>query len=202
MPTHETVLGMTRSGKSVYAQASALRWPGPVLFFNPQGQKMDLGSWTLVTPRDSLSDLLQLMTTKRARVNFVPTWHPDQARRELGAIVARAMQRIWTPPLLVVVDEADQVAPQGKIGTPAHQIAQRGGKQQVWGMFVTQHPAVLSKVIIRQTMRKTVFMLEDNNLDQYFMPAAEIDKILTAAPKYSYVVWEGKQLTGPFLEKL
>jgi hypothetical protein len=201
MSEHELIIGMTRSGKSYHAQAAAQAWPGPVLFYNPQGQKMDVGEWTRATPNDSLSALVSLLSNRpRARVQFTPHWNTEVARPQLARIVDECMQRIWTPPLLIVVDEADQVAPQGKNGTPAHQIAQRGGKQQVWGRFVTQHPSVVSKMVMRQCTRKTIFLTEDSAayFKQYGWPGDEIERILSTAPKHSYVEWQNRQLTGPF----
>jgi hypothetical protein len=201
MSVHKLTVGMTRSGKSYHAQVSAQRWPGPVLFYNPQGQKMDVGEWTKVTPNDSLSAMVSLLSQRtRARVNFTPHWKTKLAVPQLAAMVDAIMRRIWTPALLVIVDESDQVAPEGKQGTPAHEIAQRGAKQGVWGNFVTQHPSVLSKVIMRQCLLKEIFITEDSAayFTKYHWPGEDIERILSAAPKHSYLVWENRQLTGPF----
>lgn len=201
MLVHKFTVGMTRSGKSYHAQVCAKAWPGPVLFYNPQAQKMDLGEWTKVTPNDSLSALVSLLShRKQARVNFIPHWKRKIAVPQLGVVVDTLMQRIWTPPLLVIVDESDQVSPEGSDGTPGHEIAQRGAKQGVWGNFVTQHPSVVSKVIMRQCLVKEIFVTEDSAsyFKHYHWPGDEIERILSVAPKHSYLVWSNRQLTGPF----
>lgn len=160
---------------------------------------MVVGEWTHVTPQDSISDLISLLRRGRARVSFEPDWDEDIARKQLKAIVNRIMQLTWSPPLLVIVDECDQVAPEGKRGTPAHQIAQRGGKKGVWGEFVTQHPSIVSKTIVRQCYRKTIFPTDDSAayFNKYHWPGDQIETVLNAAPKHHYVVWEGGKLTRP-----
>lgn len=199
MLVHELCIGMTRSGKSHHAQVVAQRHPGPVLFFNPQAQELEIGEWTRVTPNDSLKALISLLRRGRARVSFEPHWNSEIARKQLRGIVDKIMRLKWDPPLLVVVDEGDQVAPEGKNGTPAHQIVQRGAKQGIWGEIVTQHPAVLSKTIMRQCFRKVIFITEDSAayFKRYGWPGERIEQILSEAPQYSFLVWEARQLTGP-----
>lgn len=193
---------MTRSGKSFKTERGALAWPGPVLFINPQGKAMEWQEqWVRTGPEDSLRSVVAyLRSNKRARVEYVPTWRRDQMIKEINVLVDSLMELEWHPDLCIVFDECDLYAPQGKRDTACHQVAQRGGKCFVWGRFVTQHASVVDKMIIRQCLRKTIFLLEDSAeyLTRHSMPGEQIERILAAAPKYSYLIWERRQLTGPF----
>lgn len=174
-----------------------------MLFVNPQGKRLDLGEWTRVTPADRLGDVIGLLwRNKRARVEFVPTWNADVMQKELAALIDCIMVRDWpvNAPLLVVFDEFDLYAWEGSRATPCHQVAQRGGKAQVWGWFITQHPSIVSKTIVRQCTKKTIFMLEDSAayLTRHSMPGEQIEQILSRAAKYSYLVWAARELKGPY----
>lgn len=198
---HELIVGMTGGGKTYYALARCRSWPGPVFYWNPQDQEIEpeLGAWIRADRYNSVHQLF----AGRARINYVPQWRIDHAIDELEVIVAHAMRpgRIWPAPLLLIIDEADQISPQGKLATPGHQVAQRGRKHHVFGWFVTQFPSALSKDVVRNCTTHTIFKCTyaAGYLSAHGLPGDQIAETLAAAPQYAFLQWtiDGR-LAGPY----
>jgi hypothetical protein len=195
-PAHSLVTGTTGSGKSYFAlnQARSEGW-GQILFWNPQEDEL-ADSWPQADWRDRL-DLL----FRSGHVSYVPQRNPKHAAKEARALVDYAMQRVWTKPVLFIWDECDLLAPQGRQGTPLHEVAQRGRKRRVFGRNVTQFPALVDKTIVRQCRLQYYFPTPFG--DAYYRrqgldPVAITGPLERSGMKFPYMRWTNGKLEGPF----
>ena len=198
---HVFCCGRTRSGKTTWARAYAARWPGPVLFVNTQEERMPRG-WTSAGPEHSIRVLVRALRAGD-RVDYVPSAEDVTARAELGCLVDLLFRRApWSPPVLLAVDETHVYAPQSPTPSPLHRIARRGLRWGIVGLWISQRPANVSKDLVTQCARHIIFQTswEGGYFSDHGIPAEEVSRLLSAGGDYSYVVWDGAQLTGPFRE--
>lgn len=131
-------------------------------------------------------------------IRYVPSSDDDTARQELAVLVDHAFARRGD--VVFVCDEAQEYAPQGGAPGPLEQVARRGRSKGVWLWAVSQHPADLSKKVMRQLGK--VFLFEMPWSSPYFatykIPQDELKERLAAGGAYSYCVWDGLDLSGPF----
>lgn len=199
---HEFVCGRTGSGKSVYAVKRGLAHAGPCLYIDPQEQDDLPARWPRTGSQNMISQILSL--ARRGGVVYVPDRRLKEAQREIrGLIGCLFAGRPWSPPLLLIVDEAQVFAPEGGADSPLTWIALRGRRWGVQGLFVSQRPAEVDKSVVTQCARHVVFQtaFEGPYFQRYGLPADDIrSRLSPPTPDHSYVVWDGVALTGPFKE--
>jgi hypothetical protein len=108
--------------------------------------------------------------------------------------------QIQRSPVLFIFDEADTLAPQGgKANSAVHEVLQRGGKLNVWGVCVTQFPSLIDKILVRQCQRQVYF--ESPYAEKYYksqsLDGEQIVSKLAAAPEHSFMFWNRGGLEGP-----
>jgi DNA helicase HerA-like ATPase len=198
-PRHTAVLGTTGSGKSVFAKALARAWPGPVLTIDPEDDQKDGGWPGIRVPETATVDDVLYTLRQGEDLYWVPHVKPAAARPVLHALVEGFMARNW-PHLLVVVDEVELYAP-NKGESPLCDIALRGRKRDVRGLWVSPRPAEIHHTLLSQA-RQIIFStnFEGPYFQRYNLPADEITARLTE--KFQYVVWQDAKLFGPYKEAL
>jgi len=197
---HACIFGATGSGKTTYANQILRAWKGPALAINTQGEPLFGAKVSLSMRDDELVSLLR----KGHKLNLEPPPDDNQARLILDALIPRLIGRaVWKPRLLLLVDEAHVYAPNGK-GSPLQLIARRGRKWGVCGLWISQRPADLSKTLVTQAGQVAIFetMWETTYFRSYGLDVDEIKRRIEAGGPYSYVVWHGSRLEGPYKESL
>ena len=200
---HVFVCGRTRSGKTRAELARALSHPGPVLFINTQDETMGAG-WVLAGPHDRVSSLLRALRAGR-RVAFLPAAYPPTAVRELQALVAVLFGAApWPRPVLLIVDEAHVFAPQGSPPGALHRVALRGLRWGLQLVLISPRPAIVDKGLVTQCALHRIFATswEGSYFASHGVPAEKVKAILDAAGRWSYVVFDGASVAGPFRENI
>lgn len=221
---HESVCGVTRSGKSHYATARGREHPGPVLVIDPQDSQC--WPWPRAGGGDAAGDVFR---QAGRGVVFVPSDNDKHARAQvaylIGELFARAMatgpQGFARRPWLVLCDEAQVYAPQGGPDAGYGRIARRGLRWGIEGCFISQRPQDVSKAVLSQCTRHVIFWSEFQTQywQRYGIPGDQVQLLLELGRKrfeskarpgvlgpfdgkgpWPYVVWEGGRLSGPFHE--
>lgn len=199
------VVGATGTGKSWYAWERANR-ARSCLFFDTEdaaaGAGRPPGPVIRAGWEDGAVDLVRCLRGKApmpAVVQYVPRDSEKVARAELAVLVNALIARPG-PEVLLAVDEAYYYAAEGLADGPLHLVARRGRKYGLALLAVTQRPADVSKTLVTQCSRHILFKTscEGPWFSRYGLPAEGIRARLDAAPAYSYLVWDGIVLTGPF----
>jgi len=192
MVKHRAYFGQSGTGKSTLAAYHAAEAGANVLFFNTQDEEGILPGFA----RAGRGDLVELLSA--GRVDYVPAAEDDHARMELDVIV-REMFRRRDRVNILIVDEAQEFAPEGGAPGPLERVARRGRRHQVELWVVSQHPADLSKSVLRQMSAVYLFELpySDRYLKMQHIPSGDLHELLRRGGDYSYAVWDGLELDGP-----
>lgn len=194
--SHILVTGVTQSGKTTWAKKYIKGWHGPALFVNTQGENVP---GLKADKKDSLQAVKNALQQSQL-INYLPSEVDKQAIKEIEVLLLEIKDVATAKkPLLVVVDESYVYAPQGAGYSPIYRIARRGLGHNVHGLFITQRPQDLSKIVVSQCNYHIIF---DSNFSgpyfrQYGLPGDDIAARLQGK-KYNYVIWDGKSIHGPF----
>lgn len=196
--SHLLISGTTGSGKSHLALAIGRKFPGPVVFYNPQDDDL-AGDWTHA---DRSNDVRDLFRAKRGRISYVPNSNREFGKKEIKAIVDHVMLplTVHRTPILFIFDESDTIAPQGGKGQSAvHEVLQRGRKLNVWGICVTQFPSLIDKILVRQCLVQAYFFspYAKAYYKAQFLPGDYIEGSLENAPEHSFMLMNRGKLEGP-----
>lgn len=198
---HTFVCGITRSGKTEFAKKLMAAWEGAAVFINTQGEKSPFLKGNRYSSLRSLLSALR----RGAKVDYTPSPDDALALAEIQCLIPYFMDLgCRGGGLLVVIDEAHVYGAQGMRDSPLFRISRRGLKYGVTGVFVSQRPADVDKRIVTQCVRHVIFStsFEGPYFRRYGIPGEELQKKLSAAGPYHYVVYEGGLLSGPFYEKI
>lgn len=142
------ILGKSQQGKSVLANQRHAEHPRVGVFFAP-----DREPWMVGREVQTPTALAQgIEAGGRKFVYTMPPFDLDLAER-LDTLVRWMLvlgERGESPGFVLTVDEAHEVAPEGRGGTPLHLAAKRGKKRGVQVQMLTQDPAQLSLSALRQ----------------------------------------------------
>jgi len=196
--THTVICGMTRSGKTHLAKRLVREWKGPAFCWDAQMEDFPgIG----VAGHSTVEDILAALHAGE-HLNYYPPAQTERANLVLEVIVSRVIGRTrWRPPLLLVIDEAQDYAPNGKPNCLEF-VARRGLRFGVHGLFISQRPADMHKTLLTQSYTFVLFQTqwEGAYFSSKHFPLEQIDATLSAAGPYSYVVRHGGRLQGPFKE--
>ena len=215
---HESISGMTRSGKSYGAAARGRRHTGPLLVIDPQDSPC--WPWPRADRYNSAAEVIE--SGRRGGVVYVPAWNDRQGRAEVALLVAEVFEaakragaqagragRAW----LVICDEAQVYAPEGGAPGGLHYIARQGLRWGVQGVFVSQRPADIAKSVLSQAVRHYIYEPGEFGapyFERYGIPGEEVRRLLSdgrqkfaaraagGAGPWPYVVWEKGRLSGPY----
>jgi len=200
---HISVLGMTRSGKTVWTQKQLQSRKEAVLFFNPQQEKLS----RLYTRANKKSDLEAVFSILQdgGKINYIPDLDDEMAAKELHILITQAFQlgqdgSFTSCPLYIVVDEAHFYARQGKRNSDMIKLATRGLRFGIRGVFITQRPALMDKTLYSQSRFHVIFKSgsEGDWYKKYGIDHDQLVKRLDIGGKYSYMIWDSMQLKGAF----
>jgi DNA helicase HerA-like ATPase len=198
---HTAIFGITRSGKTVFALKLMASWPGPAIFINTQHEETN---FITATRRSDVTALARNLLAGN-KIDYIPSENDNFAIVELELLMG-IFRRVGESgkKLLLLVDEAHVYAPQSKGFSPLYRVARRGLRFNIHGVFISQRPADVSKVVVTQCSRHVIFStnFEGPYFKNYGIPYEEVQKKLTTAGNYHYVVWEGGQVSPVFKEKL
>lgn len=198
---HELVVGRTRSGKTTYARARALKHDGPVLFINTQEE--DLTGYIRCDKKAALT-VLRSALDAGFKLNYIPSADDSQALLELRvleSLIFDVGRRLKSEKyLLLVVDETQVYAGNNMPDSPLYRVARRGIAHGVRGTYITQRPADINNLLITQCSRHVIFKTswESQYFRRYGLPGEEIEKKLNEAPDYSYLILEDGEIKGPY----
>lgn len=222
---HESVCGVSRSGKSHYAAERGREHPGPFMVIDPQDSQC--WPWPRASGADDHRDVFR--QAERGGVVFVPSDVDRVARGQvaflIGELFAKAQAAgpngFGRKPWLLLCDEAHVYAPQGGPDAGYGRIARRGLRWGIAGCFATQRPQDVSKAVLGNCTRHVVFWSEFQTAywKRYGIPGDQVLLLLEEGRKrfesrarpgvlgpfdghgpWPYVVWEGGRLSGPFHE--
>jgi hypothetical protein len=198
---HTACVGLTRSGKTTWALERAGEWPGPVIFINTQEENVPTaGDWVFVRGENTVGEITSALLSG-FHLNFLPAEDTKQARGQVRVLVDLLFGRVWRPKLLLIADEAYVYAPRSALYTPLHRVARRGLRWGIHGLWISLRPADVSFDLLTQCQRHVIFNTS-NYEGSYFrshgLPGEAIQAAVSAAPPYSYVVWDLREMSGPF----
>ena len=197
---HAAIFGASGSGKTTLANILLRAWKGPALAIDTQQEDLFGASVPLGA---TVEEILQALRAGH-KLCLVPPANDAQARLVLDAIVPRLIgAKTWKPRLLLMVDEAHVYAG-NNVGSVLQLIARRGRRWGVSGLWISQRPADVSKTLVTQASKIAIFqtMWETSYFRAYGLDVDNIKARLEAGGPYSYVVWHGSRLDGPYKESL
>ena len=158
---HILVIGGTGSGKTYFVTRMCERLES-YIFVNPQEEVEVEDICQAVTSEPE--DILELFGEGITKIEFIPAEDPEEATDQiqeirlflfdLGAVInPKGTDR---PYINIIVDEAQIFAPKAK-RTDIDNIATRGRRYGVRGIFLTQRPQLLSSTVINLCERQIIF---------------------------------------------
>lgn len=193
---HNTVVGMTRSGKTYAVRKSAEKVKQGVFFFNVQQEEVG-APWITATGQDDASVIIKALR-RGAKINFLP----DRGRRwqQLRGIVRLLYQETEKSRLdvYVIFDEihlADKEALKAAI-----EVATTGLRWGIKAIFISQRPALIDNTLMNQSTKFVFFKttLEKRYLENYGLPYEQISQGLNTGGQYSYMEFDFHELRGPY----
>jgi hypothetical protein len=193
---HTTVVGRTRSGKTTGALLSLQRSRRGVLFFNTQQIRFPKG-WTRATLHTD-ADALIAALRDGDKIMYEPTREHRQG--ELAALIGLLYKAAKDAEIdiYLVVDEV-HLFTKGALRACV-EVATTGIRWGIKAIWISQRPAKIDNTLMTQSTRFVVYDLshmESNYLKSYQMPHDAIYSSLRAGGKYSYVVYDGHDLSDP-----
>ena len=194
MIKHRGFFGSTGSGKTTLAEYMGRQSDGLVVFFNAQEESLR-SAWAACGKNDRLDVVVP--SGRAALRNYIPSADDEMAQLELNVLVNRMFALPATKTVLIV-DEAQVYAPEGKDQGALQKVARRGRRYNIELWTVSQHPADISKKVVRQLHEHYIFELRysDEYLKKYGIDADKLHQIHKERGKYSYAVWNGADLRG------
>lgn len=199
---HTFICGASQQGKTTFAVKRLSKLKKPILFFNPQQVRLGQG-WVRA---DSRSDFSQIQAALRSgkKINYIPSRKNSRAARELAVIVENLFESGWTKAdnMILVVDEC-HLAKYHDAGDEAMEtVATRGLFYGIHCVFIVQRPAYAHKAAYTQSDLHVMF--RTNMEKSYFtakgIPYKDYVALVHAGGDYSYTVFDGLRMLGPFRE--
>lgn len=172
---HVAVVGITGSGKTHFARHLHANTIRKSIFLNPQDEPGVVG--VRVEKWDAR------LLAKHDKLNVIPPEDPqdyeamlEEIRRdlfELGKNIqgARGRPNKW---VILWVDEAQEVAPEGTRSSSLHRVIKRGRRHGITVGVITQAPADLAKGVLKQCQTHVIFRTgryESTYFETYNLPA-------------------------------
>lgn len=193
--THTTVVGLTQEGKTYAVTKSLLSKPQGALFFNTKRDEVPVIGYTEVDGSISFDRLYRLLEKGR-KVAYWPSRVESARSRELAYIIDTIYDR-GKADLIVAVDEVHLFDKRGQ--KKLEELATTGLGLGYKGVFLSQRFANISKTLVTQSLDKVIFRteMEGPYFRTYGLPQEEIQKKLDMGGKYSFVIYDSKELRGP-----
>lgn len=198
---HSVVTGKTRHGKTYFVQKRLQTLKKPVLFFNPQ--RVPAPGMTTATSKNTEEQIIALLK-KGGKVNYLPDIDNARASMELVYLIRALFDAGFTESrnIVLALDEI-HLTRRSKPGEEAiENLATRGITFGLSAVFISQRPAYMSKAAY--TMAEKHYLFLTGMERQYFtgkgIPYDDYLQRIQKGGKYSYVVFDGITLSGPYKE--
>ena len=193
---HNTVVGMTRSGKTYAVKKSLERVKEGVLFFNTQLEEMP-SNFMRVTANDNIN-VIKRALKNNYHINYEPTRDADIRGKELSFLVQALYERGTEKKVYFVVDEVHlfEKEPLKKL----IEIATTGLRFGINGIWISQRPARIDNTLMTQSNQFVIFNvnMENGYFERYGIPYDAIKEKLNQGGQYSYCIYDFESIEGPF----
>lgn len=197
---HSFVCGMTQNGKTHFTRKKLQQTKQPVLFFNPQRETMKgfIKADKRHTPKQIITALKQ-----GRKINYETSLSDEETALELYYLTERLFQAGLQKkdPIIFGIDEV-HIQTSYKQGKQALiKIANRGLSFGINAVYISQRPANVPYTILTQS---DVHFIFKTGFEKEYFTRKGIDynkvKDMIETEKYSYVVYNGIDITGPYKE--
>jgi hypothetical protein len=194
---HISIMGQTRSGKTTGALRSLEKLKQGVLFFNTQQIEFPK-VWIKANKENEMISIVGALRQGK-KVVYNPS---REYRQQEIAILIRKLYEASEGQLLdifLVVDEVHLFTKQAL--TSCEEVATTGIRWGIKMVSISQRPAKISNTILTQSTRFIFYeisSMERNYLEGYRIPFQSIYDGLTAGGKYSYMVFDGRNVEGAY----
>lgn len=165
---HNCVWGQTQSGKTYWTVEHLKRSALPCFFFNTQYEEYCHG-FIQMDKTDDIEDVLRNLK-RGEKIDYRPSTVRKFAQGELDRIIdAIFYYQPFTKerPFLFVIDECHIYAEQGLKSRHVQRIATGGMKFGFRAVFISQSPAAVDKLLLKQSSRHIFFKLDKNYEGKY-----------------------------------
>jgi len=196
---HTYIVGRTQSGKTYFSKWLADRFDGGVLFINPQKEK--LRGYIKTDMNNDKADIYQELK-KKSKINYIPSIDDKEAAKELKLLTDYLFSRKIPKfqPILFVIDETHIFSNDKESKRALKTIANRGLSYGINALFISQRFANVEYTTVTQSDQHFIFKIgfEREYFTRKGLDYDEIIKKIDKNGKYSFVLWNGINLTGPF----
>lgn len=200
--THAFICGATRQGKTHFIRQRLRNMKKPVIFFNPQKEPLGPG-WVRV---DSRSDWGRMLDALRSghKLNYIPALDNKRAACELAVLIDSLFESGWTEKnnMILAIDECHLARAHEEGDRAIELVATRGIRFGICCVFATQRPAYAHKAAYTQADLHVMFRtnMEKGYFSAKGIPYADYNAMIAKGGKYSYAVFDGLEMLGPFKE--
>jgi hypothetical protein len=193
---HTTVIGLTRSGKTVAVKESLKGLSCGALFFNTQLETMPNGF--IRADGTSTMGKIKAAIEKGYKVNFVPSTDLMVQQKQLECII-QCLYDGRSREMVLVVDEV-HLFNDRDIKRQLIRVATTGLRFGIHGVWISQRPAKIENTLMTQSNKFVMFQLnmEFQYLKGHHIPGEEVAAILKKAGKYAYCEFDWREINGPF----
>jgi hypothetical protein len=187
---------MTQNGKTHFSIYLANKFKGPVLFINPQKERIK--GFVKANCKDEIKDIARAMRAGD-KINYIPSTDDEIAVMELAYIVEHLFKYPFAKnnPCLLVIDET-HIFSNSKAGKlTLRKIANRGLSYGINALFISQRFANVEYTTVTQSEQHFIFKLgfEKEYFQRKGVPYEEIIRKIDKKGKYSFVVWDGMKFS-------
>jgi hypothetical protein len=196
---HTAVFGQTRSGKTYGARESLQKQSKGVLFFNTQQIRFP-GAWTVATKQTDFDDIVDGLIGGEKIVYNPSREHRQQELATIILLLYKAAEEHMSDlDIYVVIDEVHLFT--GRALAACVELATTGIRWGLKAVWISQRPAKVDNTLMTQSTRFVLYELsqmESQYFKTYRLPFEEIYSKLGEGGKYSYVVFDGRKVEGPY----
>ena len=199
MSNHHFICGLTRSGKSYFAQKALLQKPAGVLYMNIQGEDLDPRFMTVRTDEIQFIQLLEALH-EGVKIDLQFANQKMAYEGTAGYILEKLTQSGGFDeyrPVYVAVDECHLLT--GPSREAARMVSTAGLKKGIRCVWITQRPALCDKTIYTQALEHYIFYIPPADKEYMRTKGLDYDKCLELwgpAGSHQYVYYNGRDLIG------
>ncbi|MCT4564154.1 MAG: type IV secretory system conjugative DNA transfer family protein [Maledivibacter sp.] len=200
---HTFVCGMTQNGKTAFTVEKLKQTRQPVLFFNPQHEKVE--GFVLANIDHKPSQIIRALKMG-LRVDYRASLDDEEASWELYYLVDNLFRAGFTKqdPIIFAIDEV-HIQNDYKQGKKAlKKVANRGLTFGIHAVFISQRPANVPLTIVTQADKHYIFKtgLEKEYFTRKGIKYDRVKDLIEQGGEYSYVEFDGASINGPYKEAL
>lgn len=191
---HETVLGLTRHGKTYGAIKSLARLKDEAVFFYNTQHEVVGKEWTTVDPSIHEWEQVEYLLSKNKKVNWLPSTKIEDMHNEIIFIVDK-LYNGQKRNMKMVFDEVHLF--RKKALEQIQRVATTGLRWGIRGVFISQRPAKVDNTLYTQSTNHIVYALglaDYEYLKNQGFPMDDLkDKV--KGEKYVFVTFNQKEVS-------